>query len=64
MLDHVIEHALPKFQGEDLVSKERWLARLYRIELPREWGKLTGAVAWARIKVEMDIQRLADGDGP
>ena len=59
MLDHVIEDPLPLFQGEDWVLKERRLAWLYRIELLREWGKLTEALAWACLEVEMDPQNVA-----
>src|SRR5207245_2246213 len=58
-LDHVIEDPLPLFQGEDWVLKERRLAWLYRIELLREWGKLTEALAWACLEVEMDPQNVA-----
>src|SRR2546426_7624225 len=59
MLDHVIEDSLPLFQGEDWVLKERRLACLYRIELLREWGKLTEALAWAWLEVKMDTQNVA-----
>jgi SpoVK/Ycf46/Vps4 family AAA+-type ATPase len=59
MLDHVIEDPLPLFQGEDWVLKERRLAWLYRIELLREWGKVTEALAWACLEVEMSPNNVA-----
>lgn len=64
MLDHVIEDPLPLFQGEDWVLKERRLAWLHRIELLREWGKLTEVLAWACLEVEMDPQNVAAASKP
>jgi hypothetical protein len=55
----VIEDPLPLFQGEDWVLKKRRLAWLYRTELLHEWGKLTEALAWACLEVEMDLQNVA-----
>jgi len=54
-----IEDPLPLFQGEDWVMKERRLAWLYRIELLREWGKVTEALAWACLEVEMTPDNVA-----
>ena len=54
MLDHVIEDPVPLFQGEAWVLEERRLAWLYRIDLLREWGRLTEALAWACLEVEMN----------
>lgn len=53
LLDSVIEEPLPLFQGEEWVLKERRLAWMYRIELLREWGRLTEALAWACLETEM-----------
>jgi len=53
-LDKVIEDPIPLFQGEDWVLEERRLAWLYRIDLLREWGKHTEALAWACLEAEMD----------
>ena len=59
MLDHVIEDPLPLFQGEDRVLQERRLAWLCRIELLREWGELTEALAWACLEVQKYPQNVA-----
>ena len=42
----IIEDPLPLFEGEAWVIEERRLAWLYRIELLREWGRLTEALAY------------------
>src|ERR1035438_6653223 len=59
MLDEVIEDPLPLFQGEAWVIEERRLAWLYRIELLREWGRLTEALAWACLEVEISPDNVA-----
>jgi hypothetical protein len=51
--DKVIEDAVPLFQGEAWVMEERRLAWLYRIDLLREAGHLTEALAWACLEVEV-----------
>ena len=53
LLDKVIEEPLPLFQGEEWVMKERRLAWMYRIELLREWGRMTEALAWACLEAEL-----------
>jgi len=59
ILDQVIEDPLPLFEGEAWVIEERRLAWLYRIELLREWGRLTEALAWACLEVEMNPDNVA-----
>ncbi len=59
LLDGIIEDALPLFLGEDWVTEERRLAWLYRIELLREAGRLTEALAWACLEVEIDPANVA-----
>jgi transitional endoplasmic reticulum ATPase len=59
MLDQTIEDPLPLFQGEAWVVEERRLAWLYRIDLLREWGRLTEALAWACLEVEMNPDNVA-----
>ena len=54
LLDKFIEDPLPLFQGEDWVIEERRLAWLYRTELLREWGRLTEALAWVCLEIEMN----------
>jgi hypothetical protein len=59
VLDKVIEDPLPLFQGEAWVIEERRLAWLYRIDLLREWGRLTEALAWACLEVEINPDNVA-----
>src|ERR1035437_4115669 len=59
LLDKVIEDPLPLFQGESWVSEERRLAWLYRIDLLREKQRLTEALAWACLEVEMNPENVA-----
>jgi transitional endoplasmic reticulum ATPase len=59
LLDKVIEDPLPLFQGESWVTEERRLAWLYRIDLLREKQRLTEALAWACLEVEMNPENVA-----
>lgn len=59
LLDGIIEDSLPLFLGEDWVTAERRLAWLYRIELLRESGRLTEALAWACLEVETNPENVA-----
>jgi SpoVK/Ycf46/Vps4 family AAA+-type ATPase len=59
LLDKVIEDPLPLFQGESWVIEERRLAWLYRIDLLRERERVTEALAWACLEVEMNPDNVA-----
>lgn len=59
LLDKLIEGPLPLFQGEAWVTEERRLAWLYRIDLLRERDRLTEALAWACLEVEMNPDNVA-----
>ena len=59
LLAEFIEDTLPLFQGEDWVTEERRLAWLYRIDLLRESGRLTEALAWACLEVETNPENIA-----
>lgn len=59
VLDKVIEDPMPIFQTEAWVIEERRIAWLYRINLLREWGKLTEALAWACLEVELNPDNVA-----
>lgn len=59
LLDKVIEEPLPLFQGEAWVIEERRLAWLYRIDVLRERERLTEALAWACLEVEMNPDNVA-----
>ena len=59
LLDKTIEDVMPLFQGEEWVMEERRLAWLYRIDLLREAGHLTEALAWACLEVEVSPENVA-----
>ena len=59
LLDKLIEDPLPLFQGEAWVTEERRLAWLYRIDLLRERDRMTEALAWACLEVEMNPDNVA-----
>jgi len=59
LLDDVIEDSMPLFEGESWVIEERRLAWLYRLELLRERGRITEALAWACLEVEMNPNNVA-----
>ena len=57
-LSKFIEDTVPLFGSEPWVLEERHLAWLYRIELLREWGKVTEALAWACLEVELNPKNV------
>jgi len=59
LLNAFIENRLPLFEGQDWVIEERRLAWLYRIEILRENGRLTEALAWACLEVEINPENVA-----
>jgi transitional endoplasmic reticulum ATPase len=59
MLDELIEDPLPLFRDQAWVLEERHLAWLYRIDLLREWGRHTEALAWACLEVEINPANVA-----
>ncbi len=59
LLDRVIEDTVPLFAGEDWVIEERRLAWMYRITLLRELDRMTEALAWACLEVEMNPDNVA-----
>ncbi len=58
LLDQIIEDEMPLFSGADWVLEERRLAWLYRIELLRESGLITEALAWACLEVEINPDKV------
>lgn len=58
-LSSFIEDTVPLFANEAWVVEERHLAWLYRIELLREWGRVTEALAWACLEVELNPDNVA-----
>ena len=58
LLASVIEDSMPLFEGEPWVMEERRLAWLYRIQLLRERGDVTEALAWACLEVELNPENV------
>jgi SpoVK/Ycf46/Vps4 family AAA+-type ATPase len=59
MLDRVIERDLPLFGCDPEVQEDRRLAWLFRIDLLREWGRLSEALAWTCFECEMNPDNVA-----
>ncbi len=58
-LDRVIELDLPLLYSDPVFQGERRLAWLYRIELLREWGRLSEALAWTCFECEINPGNVA-----
>jgi len=59
LLDRTIEDPMPLFRDEPWVIEERRLAWLYRIDLLRELLRVTEALAWACLEVEVNPDNVA-----
>lgn len=58
-LDHVIELDMPLFYSDPVIQEERRLAWLCRIDLLREWGRLSEALAWTCFECELNPANVA-----
>lgn len=58
-LNNVINDYMPLFQDQEWVKNERRLAWLFRIELLREMGRGTEALAWTCLEVEFYPNHVA-----
>jgi len=58
-LDRVIELDLPLFYSDPVIQEERRLAWLCRIDLLREWGRLSEALAWTCFECEVNPANVA-----
>lgn len=52
ILERVIEFDMPLFPDDAAIQEDRRLAWLYRIDLLREWGRLSEALAWTCLEKE------------
>jgi hypothetical protein len=52
LVEHVIEDDLPLFDLDEEISADRRVAWLCRIDLLREMGRFTEALAWACLECE------------
>lgn len=59
LLDGIIEDALPLFAADPVIRQERRLAWLYRIQILREMGRLSEALAWTCLECEMHPDNVA-----
>jgi len=59
LLDLVVEYDMPLFKHDSTVQEGRRLAWLYRIDLLRDRGRLSEALAWTCLECEMNPQNLA-----
>lgn len=59
LLDRVIEYDMPLFGDDPELQEDRRLAWLYRINLLREWNRLSEALAWTCLECELNPQNVA-----
>lgn len=58
IITNIIESDSPLFREDPIVQKERHFALLYRIDLLREWGKLSEALAWTCLECELNPKHV------
>jgi len=59
LLDRVIEWDMPLFYADPVIREDRRLAWLCRIDLLRDWGRLSEALAWICLECELNPQNVA-----
>jgi hypothetical protein len=59
LLNRIIENDLPLFDAESEIAEDRRVAWLCRIDLFRETGRLTVALAWACLECELHPDNVA-----
>ncbi len=58
LLNKLIEKPLPLFVGDDQILEERRMAWLFKIDLLREWGRLSEALAWICLECELHPENI------
>jgi SpoVK/Ycf46/Vps4 family AAA+-type ATPase len=58
IITNIIEADSPLFTGDPVVQNERRFAWLYRIDLLREWGRISEALAWTCLECELNPQNV------
>jgi hypothetical protein len=58
MLNRIIEHVMPLFGADPVIREERRLAWLYRIQILRELGRFSEALAWTCLECEMNPENV------
>jgi transitional endoplasmic reticulum ATPase len=59
LLEKVIERDMPLFENLPSVQENKRIAWLYRIDLLRDWGRLSEALAWTCLECELHPENLA-----
>jgi hypothetical protein len=59
VLEKVIEYDMPLFNQLPEVLQDRRIAWLYRVDLLRDWGRLSEALAWTCLECELNPNNLA-----
>ncbi len=58
LLNKLIEKPLPLFIGDEQILEERRMAWLFKIDLLREWGRLSEALAWICLECELHPENI------
>lgn len=53
LLNRLINDVMPLFRGDESILEERHVAWLLKIDLLREWGRLSEALAWICLECEL-----------
>ena len=59
IIERAIEYDMPLFKDDPVIQEDRRFAWLYRIDLLREWGRLSEALAWTCLECELNPQNVA-----
>ena len=59
ILDRVVNADMPLFQDDPAIQEDTQIAWLYKIDLLREWGKPTEALAWTCLECELNPNNIA-----
>ena len=59
ILERVIEYDMPLFRNDQAIQEDRRFAWLYRIDLLREWGRYSEALAWTCLECELNPENVA-----
>ena len=59
VLDRVVDSDMPLFWDDPAIQEDRRLAWLYRIDLLRDWGRYSEALAWTCLECELNPENIA-----
>lgn len=59
IIERVIEYDMPLFRNDIAIQQDRRFAWLYRIDLLREWGRHSEALAWTCLECELNPDNVA-----